>query len=460
MELMKIEENIYQKCGEIFLSDKTNYTFLCFFCNELLYEFNEFKTHSLLHSDEVESNSVELELSPNNPKLKQEVSIDAEDYNEMENDFLNSEAENDEGVIGESVDNEKKILEANILNGETQENKTIQIDEDENIFDKSNIVASCSYCTAPVKDLHTLEECSVVKEIIEKNKGDFISLLRLGILCCCECHLCFDTYKKLYEHHKDEKHCSENNLCKICKFHAFMDSKMKICKENRKKIKQKMGTEINSQNYNNEPTTKRDFRFKCSYCERIFRTNCQLQYHIKIHTNDRPYKCENCPAAFTMASYLKAHNINKHTEDRPFSCEFENCDAKFKTFHFMKQHEKTHGKGSFQCEMCGNYYKTKFYLKRHQRSAHVDPEFWPHQCELCNKRFAQSEYLVEHIRIHTGEKPFGCNMCPKFFRKRTSLREHKKLHSEERKHVCNICGKGFKQTAGYWGHMKRHPIIS
>ncbi|XP_052814307.1 uncharacterized protein LOC128241428 [Mya arenaria] len=77
-------------------------------------------------------------------------------------------------------------------------------------------------------------------------------------------------------------------------------------------------------------------------------------------------------------------------------------------------------------------------------------------CEICNKRYSKSARLVEHIRIHTGERPYQCELCGSAFRAEKTLEQHMRVHSGEKPFNCNVCGNKFAQVGNLQRHMRTH----
>ena len=49
-------------------------------------------------------------------------------------------------------------------------------------------------------------------------------------------------------------------------------------------------------------------------------------------------------------------------------------------------------------------------------------------CGFCNKSFDRKDAYKDHVRIHTGEKPFKCGVCGKSFSRSFVMRKHEKIH--------------------------------
>ncbi|XP_070069850.1 gastrula zinc finger protein XlCGF28.1-like [Drosophila takahashii] len=142
---------------------------------------------------------------------------------------------------------------------------------------------------------------------------------------------------------------------------------------------------------------KREKRFKCSHCPKVFVFKSQLKCHLRGHTGEKPYNCTHCPKTFAFKSQLTYH-FRVHSGERPFKC--------------------TH---------CPKTYTQNNHLKIHLQSHSREKPFC---CPQCSKSFVSKFTLGKHLLLHTGEKPFKCSFCSKAYPYKAGLTYHLQDHED------------------------------
>ncbi|KAB7496499.1 Zinc finger protein 76 [Armadillidium nasatum] len=116
--------------------------------------------------------------------------------------------------------------------------------------------------------------------------------------------------------------------------------------------------------------------------------------------------CSYCKESFSTGYALKTH-IRKHTGEKPYVCPNFACQKKCKTSGDLLRHIRTHtGKER-------GHLNVKFVQKP---SVHrilgmfICVFIQPYTCdhEGCGKKFSSATNYQNHLRIHSGEKPYVC----------------------------------------------------
>lgn len=190
-----------------------------------------------------------------------------------------------------------------------------------------------------------------------------------------------------------------------------------------------------------------DDQFKCDHCPQNFkRRNNYVRHLLTTHAYDvdqleerdkevaltkHTYKRSNCPycgKTFSQAS-LVVH-IRRHTGEKPYEC--DQCDKAFPRRQDLVVHQRQHtGEKPHACIVCGKVFSRLNKLTRHMR-IHTGER--PYKCTQCERSFTQSNDLKIHMRRHTGEKPYKCSVCLEAFICGAALKTHRRQknhHSPE-----------------------------
>jgi uncharacterized C2H2 Zn-finger protein len=131
------------------------------------------------------------------------------------------------------------------------------------------------------------------------------------------------------------------------------------------------------------------------------------------------------------------------------------CQKEFSNKYDLAKHVQIHGEKTHECPECHKMFATKAYVKKHIDFKHVRTMRF--QCEVCAMEFQLAHQLENHVRVHTGEKPFVCRFCDHAFAREANLIIHERIHTGDKPHACTVCSNvAFAQSGALKVHMRTH----
>ncbi|XP_030033531.2 zinc finger protein 83 isoform X2 [Manduca sexta] len=199
--------------------------------------------------------------------------------------------------------------------------------------------------------------------------------------------------------------------------------------------------------------------FICDHCGISFKMRYCIKDHIrKQHST---FECKPCNKTFARYNGLWLHNKLRHAPPGQTAYCVE-CDKRYVDIYRYRWHlansarHKPRKRLRIPCPGCDKVFSKNIYMKDHYNLVHL--KYYKYRCEECDKNFIRNADLLKHKkRVHEGILPPKnkiCDVCGRGFTTNKILTNHIRTHTGERPYVCTTCPAKFAQHTALVSHIR------
>lgn len=184
-------------------------------------------------------------------------------------------------------------------------------------------------------------------------------------------------------------------------------------------------------------------RIICPECKQPssvdFRNWNTLHTHLwRLHAVDMElYSCTQCNFKTPMLSRMINTHMKIHSDERNFKC--DQCEKAFKNTKQLKNHRRIHSEvvAIQQCDQCDTLFYSQKHLRNHIRSIH-DKQV-EYKCDICDCIFSSIKARQTHMLNHEKATKLKCPDCMYTSNDNNAYRRHRMTHNEKVMYHCPCC---------------------